>query len=79
MNCVMTIGTAVDQGQACAVVVRRMTLQAERRLADRQHVLIGRTMRGMALKATLIYRSMLEGKWPLIFGMAVQTELVSVG
>ena len=45
MNRVMAIGAPVHQGQTRTVVVRRMTLQAERRLAYGEHVLIRRTMR----------------------------------
>jgi len=79
MNCVMAIGTPVDQGQTRAVVVRRMTLQAERGLAHGKHVLVWRSMSGVTLEAALVYRRVLEGERPLIFGMAGETEFVSVG
>lgn len=79
MNCVMTIGTAVDQGQTRAVVVRRVALQAQRRLAHREQVLVRRTMRGMTLEATLVDRRVLEREGTLILGMAAETEFVGVG
>lgn len=79
MNCVMAIGTAVHQRQTRAVVVRRMTLQAERRLAHSQHVLVRRTVCGVALEAALVYGSVLESEWPLIFGVAAETEFIGVG
>ena len=79
MDCVMAIGTPVHQGQTCAIVVCGMALQAERRLAHSQHVLVRRTVRGVALEAALIYRSVLKCERPLIFGMAGETEFVSVG
>jgi len=75
----MTIGTAVDQGQTRAVVVRRMTLQAERRLTYRKHVLVRRAMGGVTLHAALIDRRVLEREWPLIFRMATETQLVRIG
>lgn len=79
MNCVVAIGTTVHQGQARTVVVRRMALQAERRLAHRQHILVWRTMGGVTLKAALVYRSVLECERSLIFGVAGETEFVGVG
>jgi len=78
VNCVMTVGAPVDQGKTRAVVVRRVTLQAERWLAHGQQILVGRTVRGMTLEATLGHRGVLEGKRPLILGMAAETKLVSV-
>jgi len=79
MNGVVAIGTPVDQGQTRAVVVRRMTLQAERGLAHGKHVLVWRSMSGVTLEAALVYRRVLEGERPLIFGMAGETKFVRVG
>ncbi len=79
MNCVMAIGTPVYQGQIRAVVVRRMTLQAERRLADLQQILVRRAMRRVTLEAILVDRRMLVRERPLKFGMAAETKVVSVG
>ena len=75
----MAIRAPVDQRQTRAVVVRRMTLEAERRLAHAQHVLVRRTVRGVALETALVYRSMLESEWPLVFGVAAETEFIGVG
>ena len=75
----MAIGTPVDQGQTRTVMVCGVTLQAESRLAHGQHVLVRRTMGGVTLKAALCYWRVLESERPLIFGMASQTEFVSVG
>jgi hypothetical protein len=56
-----------------------MTLQAERRLAHGQHVLVRGAVGGVALEAALVYGSMLESEWPLVFGVAAETEFIGVG
>jgi len=79
MNCVMAIGTTVYQRQTRSVVVRGMTLQAERRLAHGEQVLVRRAVGGVALETALVDRSVLEGERPLIFGVAAETKFVGVG
>src|SRR6266567_6270457 len=70
MNGVMAVGAPVHQGQACTVVVSRVTLQTKRRLAQRQQILVRRTMRRMTLQAILSNGRMLEREWPLKLSVA---------
>ena len=79
VNRVMAVGAAVHYRQARAVVMGGMTLQAERRLTDRQHVLIGGAVRRVTLHAVLVHRRVLKGKWPLKLGMTLEAELVRIG
>ena len=74
----MAIRAPVDQRQTRAVVVRRMALQTECRLAHAQQVLIRRPMRGVTCETALVHRSVLECEWPLVFSMAAEAKLVSV-
>src|SRR5271157_767731 len=78
VNCVVAIGAPANQRQARAIVVRGMTLQAERRLADREQALVRRTVRRVTLQAVLGHRWVLIGVRPLILGMALKAELVCV-
>jgi hypothetical protein len=77
MNCVMTIGTSPKQRQTGAVVVRRVTLQAQSGLADYQQILVRRSVRRVTLHAVFGHGRMLERERPLILGMALEAKLVA--
>src|SRR6266571_2046416 len=71
MNCVMAVGTPVYQRETRSVVVRRMTLQAESGLAQRQQVLVRRTVRRVTFQAVLGDRWMLKREGALKLSVAV--------
>ena len=77
MNGVVAIRTAPYQGQVRAVVMGGMTLQTQRRLADREQILIWRTVRRMTFLTVFIYRRMLVRKGTLVLGVALETKLIS--
>jgi hypothetical protein len=56
------------------IMVAGMTLQAEQRLFDLKHAVIGRTMGPMADAAILSHRRVLMSEGALLFGMTAVTH-----
>jgi hypothetical protein len=79
VNRVVTIGTAANQWKACAVVVGGMTLQTKSRLADREQVLIRRTVWRVTLHAVFVDGRVLIRERSLKLGMALEAEFVAAG
>ncbi len=78
MNHVVAIGTTIDKWKAGPVMMRRMTLQAERRLADRKQVSVRRPVCRVTLHAVFVHRCVLVREWPLQFSMAGKAKLIDV-
>src|SRR6266699_2420498 len=66
VNRVVAVGTPVHKRQTRAVVVSRMTLQAECGLAYGQKILVWRAVRLVTLHTVLIHRWVLVGERSLI-------------
>ena len=78
VNRSVTVRAAVGQWQARPVMVAGMALQAQRRLAHRQQVRVGRPMGRVAQHAVFRHRGMLISVRPAILRMAAEAELVHV-